>query len=140
MIHSVDSLKLLQEIQKEGAKIFRRINVLLQFHIAIEETKFGLSYLEAQDILDIVKANPNEYNFVNICGVMGMASFTENKEQVKQEFANLKNIFILLKNTYFPFASDFTEVSMGMSGDFEMAIEQGSTMVRIGSLLFGVRS
>jgi PLP dependent protein len=139
LIHSVDSLKLLQEIQKEGAKIYRRINVLLQFHISTEETKFGLSYLEAKDILDIVSANPDAYNFVNICGVMGMASFTDNQDQVQKEFADLKNTFTLLKNTYFPFASDFKEISMGMSGDYAMALQQGSTMIRIGSLLFGER-
>jgi pyridoxal phosphate enzyme (YggS family) len=139
MIHSVDSLKLLQEIQKEGAKIYRRINVLLQFHIATEDTKFGLSYLEAQDVLDIVMANPEDFNFVNICGVMGMASFTDNQSQVQQEFASLKNSFMLLKNTYFPFASDFKEISMGMSGDYDLALSQGSTMIRIGSLLFGSR-
>jgi PLP dependent protein len=138
-IHSVDSLKLLQEIQKEAEKIYRRVNVLLQFHIADEETKYGLSYLEAQDILNVIAANPEAYNYINICGVMGMATFTDDTEKVRKEFASLKNMFALLKNTYFPMVSDFKEVSMGMSGDYAIALQEGSTMIRIGSLLFGHR-
>jgi PLP dependent protein len=138
-IHSVDSLKLLQEIQKEAEKIYRRVNVLLQFHIADEETKYGLSYLEAQDILNVIAANPEAYNYINICGVMGMATFTDDTEKVRKEFASLKNMFALLKNTYFPMVSDFKEVSMGMSSDYAIALQEGSTMIRIGSLLFGHR-
>jgi PLP dependent protein len=139
-IHSVDSLKLLQEIQKEASKIYRRVNVLLQLYIATEETKFGLSYTEAQEILDVVAANPDEYNYINICGVMGMASFTDNQVQIRKEFADLKNSFTLLKNTYFPFTTDFKHISMGMSSDYEIALQEGSTMIRIGSLLFGSRN
>ena len=138
-IQSVDSLKLLQEIQKEAKKIFRRINILLQFHIATEETKFGLSLPEAQDILERLQANPELYDCINICGVMGMASFTDDAAQVRKEFASLKNMFIILKNTYFPFTSSFKEISMGMSGDYQIALEEGSTMIRVGSLLFGNR-
>jgi PLP dependent protein len=138
-IHSVDSLKLLQEIQKEAEKIYRRVNVLLQFHIADEETKYGLSYLEAQDILNVIAANPEAYCYINICGVMGMATFTDDANKVRNEFASLKNMFTLLKNTYFPMVSDFKEVSMGMSGDYAIALQEGSTMIRIGSLLFGHR-
>ena len=138
-IQSVDSLKLLQEIQKEAKKIFRRINILLQFHIATEETKFGLSLPEAQDILEGLQANPELYDCINICGVMGMASFTDDAAQVRKEIASLKNMFIILKNTYFPFTSSFKEISMGMSGDYQIALEEGSTMIRVGSLLFGSR-
>jgi PLP dependent protein len=138
-IHSVDSLKLIQEIQKEAAKIYRRINILLQFYIATEETKFGLTYLEAQEILEVIAANPDEYEYINIVGVMGMASFTDDKNKIRQEFADLKNIFLLLKNTYFPFQSDFKHISMGMSSDYEIALQEGSTIIRIGSLLFGAR-
>jgi pyridoxal phosphate enzyme (YggS family) len=138
-IQSVDSLKLLQEIQKEAKKIFRRINILLQFHIATEETKFGLSLPEAQDILEGLQSNPELYDCINICGVMGMASFTDDAAQVRKEFASLKNMFIILKNTYFPFTSSFKEISMGMSGDYQIALEEGSTMIRVGSLLFGSR-
>ncbi len=135
-IHSIDSLKLLQEVQKEGAKIFRRVNVLLQFHIAQEETKFGLNLTEAQEILEVVKANPQHFEYVNIIGVMGMATFTNNQTQIAEEFASLQNCFTILKNTYFPLQSTFTEISMGMSSDYQLALENGSTMVRVGSLLF----
>jgi PLP dependent protein len=140
MIHSVDSLKLIQEIQKEAAKIYRRVNILLQLYVATEDTKFGLSYLEAQEILEVVAANPNDYNYINICGVMGMASYTDNQTQIHTEFADLKNSFTLLKNTYFPFSADFKHISMGMSSDYEIALQEGSTMIRIGSLLFGQRA
>jgi uncharacterized pyridoxal phosphate-containing UPF0001 family protein len=112
---------------------------LLQFHIATEETKFGLSLPEAQDILEGLQANPELYDCINICGVMGMASFTDDAAQVRKEFASLKNMFIILKNTYFPFTSSFKEISMGMSGDYQIALEEGSTMIRVGSLLFGSR-
>ena len=139
-IHSVDSLKLVQEIQKEAAKIYRRVNVFLQLYIANEDTKFGLSYVEAQEILDAIAATPEDYNYINICGVMGMATYTYDELQIKKEFADLKNSFLLLKNTYFPFTTDFKHISMGMSSDYEIALQQGSTMIRIGSLLFGSRA
>lgn len=136
MIHSVDSIKLLNEIQKEAAKNNRVISVLLQFHVAEEETKFGLDYKEAVELLETYFAPQNNYSSVRICGVMGMATNTTDKTQVQKEFAHLKNIFTQLQNTYFGLEKDFVEISMGMSGDYELALQEGSTMVRIGSLLF----
>ena len=137
LIHAVDSLKLLKTIDKEAAKNERIINCLLQFHIAKEETKYGLSEDEANAILD-----SDEYKKmqnIRICGVMGMATFTENTEQIRNEFQLLKNIFSKLKDRYFADNEYFKEVSMGMSDDYLIAVEQGSTMVRIGSTIFGHR-
>jgi PLP dependent protein len=136
MIHSVDSIKLLNEIEKEARKNNRRISVLLQFHIAQEDTKFGLDLKEATELLDTYFSAQKDYTNVVICGIMGMATFTDNKDQVRQEFAHLKNIFIQLKETYFGVEYNFTEISMGMSGDYSIALMEGSTLVRIGSLLF----
>jgi hypothetical protein len=137
LIHSVDSLKLLAEINKQGAKCQRVISVLLQFYIAKEETKFGLDYEEA-----IVLLNSEEYkNFENIqiVGVMGMASFTDNEKIVQSEFTQLKELFSKLKASFFQSNESFKEISMGMSGDYQLAIEAGSTMVRVGSSIFGGR-
>jgi PLP dependent protein len=139
MIHSVDSIKLLDEIQKEAAKIFRTVNVLLQIDIAQEDTKYGLNLQEAQELLEIYTAQKNNYNYINICGVMGMATFTDNQAQLATEFSTLKNNFQFLKDTYFPFTASFAEISMGMSGDYQLALAHGSTMVRVGSLIFGAR-
>jgi PLP dependent protein len=139
LIQSVDSLKLLNEISSEAEKIFRNVNVLLQFHIAEEDTKFGLNLTEAHELLEYYTVNKDTYKYVNICGVMGMASFTNNQSQIAEEFQQLKNIFQLLKDTYFPFKDKFKEISMGMSGDYKLAMANGSTMVRIGSLIFGER-
>ncbi|HMU04262.1 MAG TPA: YggS family pyridoxal phosphate-dependent enzyme [Saprospiraceae bacterium] len=135
MIHSVDSLELLEIINKEAAKTDRIISVLLQFYIAKEDTKFGLSEAEGLALLDQLVEKPLAN--IKICGVMGMASFSDDKSLVRSEFRNLKNIFNQLKNKYFAADDTFKEVSMGMSGDYELAIEEGSTMVRIGSALFG---
>ena len=137
LIHSVDSLRLLQEIDKQALKNNRVINCLLQFHIAQEETKFGLSEQEAIEILQ----SPEFARFQNvrICGVMGMASFTEDTEQVRKEFRALKTVFDHLKAKFFPKSTHFHEISMGMSGDWRIALEEGSTMLRIGSLIFGER-
>jgi pyridoxal phosphate enzyme (YggS family) len=135
LIHGVDSLKLLQEINKQGEKIKRVIPVLLQFYIAKEETKFGLSLAEAIEVLE----SKDAFHYCAIKGIMGMASFTDNEEQVKAEFAQLKSHFDLIKSTYFKNDSFFSIVSMGMSGDYKLAIEEGSTMVRIGSSIFGSR-
>jgi PLP dependent protein len=136
-IHSVDSLKLLQEIDKQAKKNGRTIDCLLQFHIAEEETKFGLDLGEAEAILQSPEFQ--QLQNVRITGVMGMATFTDDEVQVRREFRSLKNIFEKLKNGYFPQSPHFKEISMGMSGDYRIAVEEGSTMVRIGTLLFGER-
>ena len=137
LIHGVDSFKLLKEINKEGGKCKRIIPCLLQFHIAQEETKFGFSFEEAQEMLE-----SNEFvelQNVAIYGVMGMASFTENENQIHEEFQTLHNYFQLIKSHYFKFNPEFKELSMGMSGDFKIAMEEGSTLVRVGSTIFGSR-
>lgn len=133
LIHGVDSLKLLKEINKQGAKINREIKVLLQMHIAQEETKFGLDKAELQELLKSIEQEP--LTNVEIQGLMGMASFTENTAQVEKELSTLKKYFDQGKNVL----NSFSTLSMGMSGDYEMAIKEGSNMVRIGSLLFGAR-
>lgn len=137
MIHSVDSLRLLKEINKQAKKNDRVIEVLLQFHIAEEDTKFGLNLEEAIDILnsDFYKDAQN----IKVVGVMGMATFSPDPIQVRKEFKSLKNIFDKLKEGFFEGEDDFKEISMGMSGDYKIAVEEGSTMVRVGSLLFGRR-
>lgn len=137
MIHAVDSLKLLKEINKQAKKNNRVIDCLLQFHIADEETKFGLSFEEGKQLLE--SADFMELQNIEICGVMGMATFTNNLEQIHEEFRTLENYYQLIKSHYFKFNNQFSEISMGMSGDFEIAIEEGSTMVRIGSKIFGQR-
>ena len=137
LIHSVDSLKLLTEINKQAAKCQRVISVLLQFYIAKEETKFGLDYEEAIALL-----NSEEYKTfknIQIVGVMGMASFTDDEETVRSEFSQLKELFSKLKVSFFKNDDFFKEISMGLSGDYQLAIEEGSTMVRVGSSIFGGR-
>lgn len=134
MIQGVDSLSLLQEINKQAQKCGRVIDVLLQVHIASEETKFGLGNDEVFALLEQASLYPN----VQIKGLMGMASFTDNTEQVRQEFLTLKSIFDRV-NAQGPH-NRLTVLSMGMSGDYRLAITCGSTMVRVGSLLFGARS
>ncbi len=137
LIHGVDSLKLLGVIDKEGQKNQRIINCLLEFHIAEESSKFGLSLNEAEEILK----NPEIklFEHIRICGVMGMATYTDDGAQIKREFKALRSIFETLKNNYFADKPYFNTVSMGMSGDYQLAIEEGSTLVRIGSSIFGVR-
>jgi len=137
LIHSVDSLRLLQEIDRQALKNGRVIDCLLQFHIATEETKFGLDEAEAMELLQSPEFKSLQN--VRICGVMGMATFTENKDQVRTEFRHLKTIFETLKTRIFHDAPYFREISMGMSGDWQIALEEGSTLVRIGSLIFGER-
>lgn len=137
LIHGVESFKLLREINKQAHKNRRVIKVLLQFHIASESTKFGLQINEANDIL-----NSDEFKNlknIEITGVMGMASFVNNKTQVKNEFSHLNAIFNQLKNSFFINQDSFNTVSMGMSGDYSIAIKEGSTMIRVGSSIFGVR-
>lgn len=137
MIHSVDSLELLVTINKEAAKNNRVIDVLLQFHIAKEDTKFGLDLHEAIELLD--QNIKNELPNIQICGVMGMATFTDNTTLVQREFKQLKLYFEQLKSAYFINDDKFKEISMGMSGDYELAISEGSTMIRVGSAIFGTR-
>lgn len=138
LIHSVDSLKLLQVIDREAEKCRReRVDCLLQFHIAEEETKFGLDEGEAEQLLS--DASYASLKHVRITGVMGIATNTEDTGQRKKEFHHLKEIFLRLKQTYFSGADEFKEISMGMSEDYKEAIEEGSTMVRIGSSIFGER-
>lgn len=137
LIHGVDSLKLLQEIDKQAQKAGRIQDVLLQFHIAQEETKFGLELQEANKILESEVFK--QLKCIRICGVMGMASFTSDVQQIANEFQGLKKIFETLKAQYFPDATYFKEISMGMSGDYPIAIQNGSTMVRVGSKIFGGR-
>jgi pyridoxal phosphate enzyme (YggS family) len=138
MIHGVDSFKLLKCIDLEAKKVGRIIPCLLQFYIAEEETKFGLSINEAIEML-----NSQEYKLlgnIQISGVMGMATYTDDETQIQKEFACLKAYFDQLKSGYFADQPEFKEISMGMSGDYLIAIEEGSTMVRIGSTIFGERS
>lgn len=138
LIQSVDSVKLLKEINKQGLKNKRIINVLLQVHISNEETKFGWDEKELSDLLSLNQSDLGEMHNIRILGLMGMASFTDHHEQVRNEFRRLKDFYDRYKCLQVPNCS-FNTLSMGMSGDYEMAIEEGSTMVRIGSLLFGER-
>lgn len=138
MIHGVDTFKLLKVINKEGRKNNRVIECLMQFHIAKEETKFGLDLDEAKEFLGSPEFSDLEY--VNVKGVMGMATFTENTDLIRSEFKELVYIFNELKKQFFQAKKDFCEISMGMSNDYKIAIEEGATMVRIGSLLFGPRN
>lgn len=138
LIESVDSLKLLIEIHRQAVKANRKIKCLLQFHIAEEETKFGLDKEEA--IVLIEQMRQHNLDHVLICGVMGMATFTEDVVQVTKEFRYLSSLFFELKSDYFKHDSLFSEISMGMSGDYLIAIKEGSTNVRIGSNIFGLRN
>lgn len=137
LIHSIDSLKLLSEVNKQAQKNNRIIDCLLQFYIAKEETKFGLDIDEANDLLR--SSEFSELQNVRICGVMGMATFTDNEIQIREEFASLKQVFLELKKNHFSTNENFKEISMGMTDDFQIAIEEGSTIVRIGSAIFGAR-
>lgn len=138
MIHSVDSFKLLSVIDREAALVDRKINCLLQIHIADETSKFGFLPDEIAEMMEI--NNPLKLKNISICGVMGMATFTDEVERVRKEFSNLHRYFSDLKKKYFADSQSFREISMGMSGDYELAVEEGSTMVRIGSLIFGNRN
>lgn len=136
LIHGVDSLKLLQEINKQALKNNRIIDCLLQIYIAEEESKFGLDENELNELL--TSAEFKELKNIRILGLMGMATFTEDQNQIKKEFTHLKNIFDSIKNPKTENCS-LSTISMGMSGDYQLAIECGSTMVRIGSSIFGGR-
>ena len=138
LIHGVDSVKLLKEINKQGAKNNRVLQVLFQIHIAKEETKFGLDEKELEEILNTYLSELRELKNVQVKGLMGMASFTENKEQVRKEFRFLKTLFDKYSQ---PQTTNIQlqTLSMGMSGDYKLAVEEGSNLVRIGSLIFGER-
>jgi len=138
MIHAVDSIKLLKEINKQALKNNRIIDCLLQFHIAEEDTKFGLTMAEAKEILDSNELK--DLSNIQITGVMGMATYTDDKQQIRKEFKCLYEYMNVLKAKYFSDKPYFEEISMGMSGDYKIAIEEGSTMIRIGTKIFGARN
>ena len=138
LIHSIDSLKLLINTDKEAQKNNRIIDCLLQFHIGEETTKFGMDAAEVEDLLNA--AEYKNLNHVRIVGVMGMATFTDNQQQIRTEFQRLHAIFQRLKSQYFSALPYFKEISMGMSDDYPIAIEEGATIVRIGSAIFGKRT
>lgn len=138
LIHGVDSYKLLSEINKQAAKAGRIIPCLLQIHIAQEETKFGFSTDECRTMLE--EGNWRQLKNVQIAGVMGMATNTEDEAQIKREFSTLSAFFQEVKEIYFREVSSFKEISMGMSDDYPIAIEEGSTLIRIGSRIFGARN
>ena len=137
LIHSIDSLTVLEAVDKEARKHERVIDCLLQFHIASEETKFGLDMDEARQLLE--SDEYRELHHVRICGVMGMATNTGDMDKVRSEFAHLRNIFSDLKCSYFKDNDFFKEISMGMSHDYAIAVEEGATLVRVGSSIFGER-
>lgn len=139
MIHAVDSFKLLQEIEKQAAKNNRTIDVLLQLHVASEETKFGMDEHELTTCLAYYEAQQSSLQHVRIRGIMGMASFTENVAQVRRELQQVATAFKQVKKTFFIGKAYFDTCSMGMSGDYKIALEEGSTLLRIGSKLFGAR-
>ena len=138
LIHGVDSLKLLQEINKQAKKNSRIIDCLLQIYIAEEESKFGLDEKELETIFEFIQEEKNEMNHIRIVGLMGMATFTNNTAQVEKEFSRLKTIFDSYSNLNTK-NCQLNTLSMGMSGDYQLAIKFGSTMVRIGSSIFGGR-
>jgi len=137
LIHSVDSPRLLAAIENEGAKCNRQIDILLQVHIAREETKFGFAPEELRDFLAFGKWR--DCHFARICGLMGMATFTNCKAQISEEMATLKALFDRVKEKYFSHSEQFNILSMGMSGDYPIALAHGATMLRIGSDIFGHR-
>jgi pyridoxal phosphate enzyme (YggS family) len=138
MLHGVDSLKLLGVINREAERKGRIIDCLLQIRIALEETKFGLT---EEDLTGLIASSAfREFQHVRIRGLMGMATYTENSNQIREEFRHLKRIFDRLKTSEFSKQESFDQLSFGMSGDYALAIEEGSNMVRIGSLIFGPRN
>ena len=138
ILHGVDSLKLLSVINREAEKNNRVIDCLLQFRIALEETKFGLT---KEDLMLLIRSDAfREMKHIRIRGLMGMATYTENSKQIREEFRHLKRIFDRLKDSDFKNQDSFDQLSCGMSGDYALAIEEGSNLVRIGSLIFGPRN
>jgi hypothetical protein len=137
MIEAVDSLKLLKEINKQAGKIKAKVNCLLQFHIAAEDTKFGLDMEQAKELLSS-ESYAGMKNVI-ICGVMGMATFTDDEGMIREEFGRLREYFNILKRDFFKDDNTFREISMGMSDDYLLAIEEGSTNIRVGTAIFGER-
>ena len=137
LIHGVDSVKLLDEIDKQASKIGKAANCLLQIFIAREENKFGFLPSEVDELISSGKIE--NYKHIKILGLMGMATVTENREQIRGEFRGLRASFDKLKTSQLPVNMNMQELSMGMSGDFDIAVQEGSTMVRIGSAIFGAR-
>ncbi|MBP7368707.1 MAG: YggS family pyridoxal phosphate-dependent enzyme [Paludibacteraceae bacterium] len=137
MIHAVDSLKLLEEIDRQAGKVDRIVRCLFEVHIAREASKFG--FLPAQ-LEEMLKGEEwKNFRHVQICGLMGMATYTDNQAQIRQEFRTLKSLFDRLKVSFFSQNDNFRELSMGMSNDFQIAIEEGSTLIRLGTIIFGER-
>ncbi|CCZ48636.1 YggS family pyridoxal phosphate-dependent enzyme [Mediterranea massiliensis] len=137
LIHGIDSFKLLAEVDKQAAKVGRRVDCLLQLHIAREETKFGFSFDECRQML--AEGQWRQLQHVRLCGLMGMATNTDNTTQIKEEFESLSQFFREVKATWFADDDAFRELSMGMSHDYHEAIAAGSTLVRVGSKIFGER-
>ena len=138
LIHGIDSYKLLAEVDKQAAKAGKTVNCLLQLHIAREETKFGFSFDECREML--AAGEWRELKHIRICGLMGMATNTDNDEQIKTEFCSLSSFFNEVKAKWFADAESFRELSMGMSHDYHEAIAAGSTLIRVGSKIFGERN
>lgn len=138
MIHSVSSMRLLDEISRQALKVGRTIPILLEVFIADEETKSGFSPEELPTVLESVLARGPESG-IQIAGLMGMATFTDDREQIRSEFHMLSTLYKEMKERFFPDCANFCELSMGMSGDYNLAIEEGSTIVRIGTTIFGER-
>lgn len=137
LIHSIDSIKLLEEINKQAKKNNRIISCLLQVYIAQEETKFGFNETE---VIDLLSNFPAQFTYIKIIGLMGMATLTENNEQIRKEFKSLKLLFEKIKNQTNTDQIQMKELSMGMSSDYKIAAEEGSTFVRIGTMIFGERN
>lgn len=139
MIQTVDSLPLLQEINKQARKAERTIDCLVEVHIAREDSKYGVSEADLLEMVEKVQAAPGEYTHVRLRGLMGMATFTDDIKVVQGEFRNLKTISERVRARFGELSASFTELSMGMSADYEWALEEGSTLIRVGSRLFGAR-
>lgn len=137
LIHGIDSYKLLVEVNKHAAKIGKVVNCLLQLHIAEEESKFGFSFDECREML--ASGEWRELNNIQLCGLMGMATNTDDREQIEKEFRSLSSFFKEVKDTWFAETESFRELSMGMSHDYHQAITAGSNLIRVGSKIFGDR-
>jgi len=138
LIHGVDSVKLLEEIIRQAQKSDKKVKCLLQVYMAKEDTKFGFT---AEELVDFLKQNMmKDFEYVSVCGLMGMATFTDDKIQIRNEFKSLKSLFDTVKVEFFDNKPEFKEISMGMSDDFQIAIDEGSTMVRVGGSIFGARN